>query len=127
MEDCPTHRLYELGLLRGAFNCLHPPRILLTIKAMRSFLKRLVGGRRSFRDLCMGKTAAPSVEENAEGKNSPVNRSLKKPAREPRNERKDLMALLRLNADHFMLGVMSHGSWSNKEPWLPKELKGFSD
>jgi hypothetical protein len=67
------------------------------------------------------------VEENAEGQNFPVNRSLKKPAREPRNERKDFMALLRLNADHFMLGVMGHGSWSNKEPWLPKELKGFSD
>ena len=28
-------------LLRGAFNCLHPLRILLTGKAMKSFLKRL--------------------------------------------------------------------------------------
>jgi len=28
-------------LLRGAFNCLYPLRILLTVKAMKSFLKRL--------------------------------------------------------------------------------------
>jgi len=53
---------------------------------MKSFLKRLAGGRRSFRDLCMGETAAPShstllmalskiegfVEENAEGANLPA-------------------------------------------------------
>jgi hypothetical protein len=50
-----------------------------------------VGGRRSFRDLGMGETAAVSLSK---GMRSPaslkrdVNKSLKKQAREPRNERK---------------------------------------
>jgi len=35
-------------------------RILLTDKTMKPFLKRLAGGRRSFRGLGMGETAAPS-------------------------------------------------------------------
>jgi hypothetical protein len=89
----------------------------------------VTGGRAlSFHHLSMGETAAPSLSRRMRrGQNSPIHKSLKKPAREPRNERKDFMALPRLNADHFLLGVMSHGSWSNKEPWLPKELKGFSD
>ena len=60
------------GLLpRGAFNYFHPLRILLPGKAMKSFLERLVGGRRSFRDLGMGETAAPPKAENAEGARLP--------------------------------------------------------
>ena len=82
------------------------------------FFSRLING---------GNRSPRLVGGMRKGQDSLENKSLKKPAREPRNERKDLMALLRLNADHFMLGVMGHGSWSNKEPWLPKELKGFSD
>jgi hypothetical protein len=35
-------------------------RILLTGETMKSFLERLAGGRRSFRDLGMGETAALS-------------------------------------------------------------------
>jgi len=50
---------------------LHPLRILLTVAAMKSFLKRLAGGRRSFRDLGMGETAAPPKAENAEGARLP--------------------------------------------------------
>jgi hypothetical protein len=62
---------------------------------MEFFLKRLAGGRGSFRDLGMGETAALSLSK---GMRSPaslkrdVNKSLKKPAREPWNERKDFMA-----------------------------------
>jgi hypothetical protein len=46
-------------------------RIFQKNKAMKSFLKRLVGGRRSFRDLGMGETAAPPMAENAEGSRLP--------------------------------------------------------
>ena len=63
---------------------------------MKSFLERLAGGRRSFRDLGMGEAAALSLSK---GMRSPaslkrdVNKSLKKPAREPWNERKGFMAV----------------------------------
>ena len=61
--------------------------------AMKLFLERLAGGRRSFRDLGMGETAALSLSKGMRrGQGSPVNKSLKKLAREPRNERKDFMA-----------------------------------
>ncbi len=46
---------------------MHLLKILLAVKAMKSFLKRLAGGRRSFRDLCMGETAVLPMAENAEG------------------------------------------------------------
>ena len=49
----------------------------------------LAEGHRSFRDLGMGETAAPSLSRGMRrGQDSPVNKSLKKPAREPWNERK---------------------------------------
>ena len=38
---------------------------------MKPFLERLAGGRRSFRDLGMGETAAPPKAENAEGARLP--------------------------------------------------------
>jgi hypothetical protein len=67
---------------------------------MRSFLERLVardelgrvGGRSSFRDLGMGETAALSLSKGMRrGQVSPVNKPLKKQAREPWNERKGFM------------------------------------
>jgi len=67
---------------------------------MKSFLKRLVGGRRSFRDLGMGETAALSLSK---GMRSPaslkrdVNKPLKKQAREPWNERKGFMVCAYFN------------------------------
>ncbi|UCE34454.1 MAG: hypothetical protein JSV40_00545 [Deltaproteobacteria bacterium] len=67
---------------------------------MKSFLERLAGGRRSFRDLGMGETAALSPSK---GMRSPaslerdVNKSLKKQAREPRNERKGFMVCAYFN------------------------------
>ena len=79
-------------------------RILLTVMAMESFLKRLVGGRRSFRDLGMGETAALSLSKGMRSPASPkrdVNKSLKKPAREPRNERNDFMAYVCFNPNHI--------------------------
>ncbi|UCE34674.1 MAG: hypothetical protein JSV40_01770 [Deltaproteobacteria bacterium] len=63
---------------------------------MKPFLERLAGGRCSFRDLGMGETAALSLSK---GMRSPaslkrdVNKSLKKQAREPSNERKGFMVL----------------------------------
>jgi hypothetical protein len=67
--------------------------------------KRLAGVRGSFPDLGMGETAALSPSKGMRGaslpaiaslrrggRDSPVNKSLKGPAREPRNERKDFMA-----------------------------------
>ena len=61
-------------------------------ETMKSFLERLAGGRRSFRDLGMGETAALSLSKGMRrGQGSPVNKSLKKPAREPWNERKGFM------------------------------------
>jgi hypothetical protein len=77
---------------------------------MKSFLERLaardelgrVGGRRSFRDLGMGETAALSLSKGMRrGQVSPVNKSLKKPAREPWNERKGFMACAYCNVDRF--------------------------
>ena len=76
------------------------PRILLTGKTMKPFLERLAGGRRSFRDLGMGETAALSLSK---GMRSPaslkrdVNKSLKKQAREPWNERKGFMVFAYFN------------------------------
>jgi hypothetical protein len=65
---------------------------------MKSFLERLAGGRRSFRDLGMGETAALSLSKGMRrGKNSPVNKSLKKQAREPWNERKGFMVFAYFN------------------------------
>jgi len=89
--------------------CLHPLRTALTGNAMKSFLKRLVGGRRSFRDLGMGETAALSLSK---GMRSPaslkrdVNKLVKKQAREPWNERKDFMACLCFNADCFIVRIV---------------------
>jgi hypothetical protein len=66
--------------------------ILLTSEAMKSFLERLAGGRCSFRNLGMGETAALSLSKGMRrGQVSPVNKSLKKQAREPWNERKGFM------------------------------------
>jgi hypothetical protein len=65
---------------------------------MKSFPKRLAGGRRSFRDLGMGETAALSLSKGMRrGQVSPVNKSLKKPAWEPWNERKGFMVLAYFN------------------------------
>ena len=107
---------------------MHPLRILLTGKAMKLFLERLaardelpsagsgpelveggrVGGRRSFRNLGMGETAALSLSKGMRrGQDSPVNKSLKKPAHEPRNERKDFMACACFNANYLMLSVVT--------------------
>ncbi|UCH07634.1 MAG: hypothetical protein JSV55_01145, partial [Deltaproteobacteria bacterium] len=53
---------------------------------------------RSFRDLGMGETAALSLSKGMRrGQGSPVNKSLKKPAREPWNERKGFMACAYFN------------------------------
>jgi hypothetical protein len=58
--------------------------ILLTGETMKSFLERLAGGRCSFRGLGMGETAALSLSKGMRrGQVSPVNKALKKPAREP--------------------------------------------
>ena len=60
-----------------------------------TFLERLAGGRSSFRDLGMGETAAQSLSRGMRrGQDSPVNKSLKKQAREPWNERKGFMVWL---------------------------------
>jgi hypothetical protein len=80
--------------------------ILLTGETMKSFLERLaardelgrVGGRRSFRDLGMGETAALSLSKGMRrGQGSPVNKPLKKQAREPWNERKGFMVFAYFN------------------------------
>jgi hypothetical protein len=82
--------------------------ILLSGETMKSFLERLaardelgrVGGRRSFRDLGIGENAALNLSK---GMRSPaslkrdVNKSLKKQAREPWNERKGFMAFAYFN------------------------------
>ena len=61
-------------------------------QTMKSFLERLAGGRRSFRDLGMGETAALSLSKGMRrGQDSPVNKPLKKQAREPWNERNGFM------------------------------------
>jgi hypothetical protein len=63
----------------------------LEILAARDELGR-VGGRCSFRDLGMGETAALSLSKGMrKGQGSPVNKLLKKQAREPWNERKGFM------------------------------------
>ena len=59
---------------------------------MKFFHKRLAVGRRSFRGLGMGETAALRfLKGMRRGQDSPVNKSLKKSAREPWNERKGFM------------------------------------
>jgi hypothetical protein len=82
--------------------------ILLICQTTKLFLERLaardelgrVGGRCSSRGLGMGKTAALSLSK---GMRSPaslkrdVNKSLKKPAREPWNERKGFMVFAYFN------------------------------
>ena len=73
-------------------------RLLLTGKSMKLFLERLAGGRCSFRDLGMGETAALSLSKGMRrGQDSPVNKSLKKQAREPWNERKGFMVFAYFN------------------------------
>jgi hypothetical protein len=73
---------------------------------MKSFLERLaardelgrVGRRCSFRDLGMGETAALSLSRRMRGgQGSPINKSLKKQAREPWNERKGFMVFAYFN------------------------------
>jgi hypothetical protein len=69
---------------------------------MKSFLERLAGGRCSFRGLGMGETAALSLSKGMRrGQDSPVDKSLKKQAREPWNERKGFMAWAYRNVDCF--------------------------
>ena len=69
---------------------------------MKLFLERLAGGRRSFRGLGMGETAALSLSKGMRrGQESPINKSLKKQAREPRNERKGFMVFAYLNWECF--------------------------
>jgi hypothetical protein len=73
-------------------------RILLIGKTMKPFLERLAGGRRSFRCSDMGETAALSLSKGMRrGQNSPVNKLLKKQAREPWNERKGFMVFAYFN------------------------------
>ena len=45
--------------------------ILMTGETMKSFLERLAGGRRSFRDLDMGETAALSLRRECGGGKTP--------------------------------------------------------
>jgi hypothetical protein len=54
-------------LLWGPFDCLDPPRTSPTVNVMKSFLKRLVGGCRFFRDLFVGETAAPDLSGECRG------------------------------------------------------------
>jgi hypothetical protein len=54
-------------LLWGPFDCLDPPRTPLTVNVMKSILKRLLGGRRSFRDLFVGETVAPDLSGECGG------------------------------------------------------------
>ena len=87
-----------ISSLGRTFNCLHPLSILLTSNAMKLFLERLAGGRSSFRDLGMGETAALSLSKGMRrGQDSPVNKLLKKQAREPWNERKGFMVFAYFN------------------------------
>jgi len=74
----------------------------MTGETMKPFLERLARGRRSFRDLGMGETAALSVSKGMRrGQESPVQKSLKKPAREPWNERKGFMVCAHFNCACF--------------------------
>jgi hypothetical protein len=120
--------------------------ILLTGKTMKSFLERLaardelgrVGGRCSFRDLGMGETAAPSHSASSSwprglprgmrrGQDSPVNKLLKKPAREPWNERKAFMAYTRFGAKPFVLrGVTFPSTFGYFSPAKPTNLLVFT-
>jgi hypothetical protein len=84
------------------FSHMLPPRILLTGIAMKSFLKRLAEGRGSFRGLGTGEAAALSLSKGMRREqDSPVNKPLKKPAREPWSERKGFMACAYYNVDCF--------------------------
>ena len=79
-------------ILRFKVDGFVPCAIVLSGETMKSFLERLAGGRCSFRGLGMGKTAAPSLSRGMrKGQESPVNKLLKKQAREPWNERKGFM------------------------------------
>jgi hypothetical protein len=70
---------------------------------MKFFLKRLAGGRRSFRGLGMGETAALGLLKGMRrGQVSPVNKPLKKQAREPWSERKGFMACAHSNPEGFL-------------------------
>jgi hypothetical protein len=100
----------------------------LTGKAIKSFLERLAGGRRSFRGLGMGETAAPSLPRGMRrGQESPVNKPLKKPAREPWNERKDFMAYTGFSAKPFVLcGVTFPSTFGYLSSAKPKNLPIFT-
>jgi hypothetical protein len=79
---------------------------------MKLFLERLAGGSRSFRDLGMGETAALSLSKGMRrGQDSPVNKSLKKQAREPWNERKGFMVFAYVNKS---LSYKDEIGWSGK-------------
>ena len=85
----------------------------------------MTGGRPlSFHDGSVGEAAAPLLRRSGGecgggkparhreplrrgGRDTPVNKSLKKPAREPRNERKDFMACACFNTDYFVLRVVA--------------------
>jgi len=72
--------------------------ILLSGETMKLFLERLAGERGFFRNLGMGETAALSLSKGMRrGQESPVNKLLKKPAREPWNERKGFMVCAYFN------------------------------
>ena len=76
--------------------------IFPTGKTMKSFLERLAEGRSSFRGLGMGETAALSLSKGMRrGQDSPVNKPLKKQAREPWNERKGFMVLA-ISIEHVL-------------------------
>ena len=65
---------------------------------MKPFLERLAEGRCSFRGLGMGETAALSLSKGMRGgQKFPVNKSLKRQAREPWNERKGFMVFAYFN------------------------------
>jgi len=76
--------------------------IFPTGKTMKSFLEGLAEGRSSFRGLGMGETAALSLSKGMRGgQESPVNKPLKKQAREPWNERKGFMVLA-ISIEHVL-------------------------
>ena len=76
--------------------------ILLTSETMKPFLERLAGGRRCFRGLGMGETAALSLSKGMRrGQESPVTKQLKKQAREPWNERNGFM-VLPISTEYFL-------------------------
>jgi len=80
-------------LLREAFSCLQ--RTVPAESEDHEVFSIVTGGRApSFSRLGYGGNRSPELAEgNGSGQNSPVAKSLKRPARESRNERKDFMVL----------------------------------